>query len=325
MYNLVKFLENINSRFSPFPGSFNFEEPMSAHTSFKTGGPAELWIKPEGDNFTEFAAFLLETAEKEGIPVFILGGGANIVVSDEGIRGIVLDITGYTGSREDKAFLHRHPWRLKQGASEIITFRSGTLVDDAVEIAAESGLSGMEFLAGMPGTIGGALWMNARCYDKEVADIIREVEFIEKGRKISIIPEKKDFSYKKSPFQEKSCLILSVSFTLWDKDPDLIRPEMDKYRKDREKKGHYRFPSAGSVFKNNKAFGKPTGQLIDELGLKGLSAGDAQIAPWHGNIIINRGKARSEEILSLVELAETRVKAEMGFDLEREIIFIGKY
>jgi UDP-N-acetylmuramate dehydrogenase len=109
---------------------------------------------------------------------------------------------------------------------------------------------------------------------------------------------------------------------LHEEKPERIRDEMEQNRKDRESKGHYRFPSAGSVFKNNRAFGKPTGQLIDALGLKGHTIGDAQIAPWHGNIIINKGKAKSSDILALVEFMEERVKTELGLKLEREIIFI---
>ena len=307
----MKFLENINSRTGSFKGVFRFDEPMSAHTSFKTGGPADLWIRPLGDDFPEFAAILLESAKNEGIPVFILGSGANIVVSDDGIRGIVLDVTGYSG--------------LTQKNKNILGFKAGTSVTEATEYAANNGFSGLEFLFGMPGSIGGALWMNARSYNREVSDVINEVQFLEDGREQIVCPDKNLFGYKKSPFQEKKCLIISVSFTLQEKDNFLIKKEMAEYRNDRELKGHYRFPSAGSVFKNNKSFGKPTGKIIDELGLKGMTFGGAQIAPWHGNIIINQGTACSGDILSLVQFMENRVKTELGFTLEREIIFIGKF
>jgi UDP-N-acetylmuramate dehydrogenase len=285
---------------------------MADHTSFKVGGPAELWIRPEGECFPEFAAFLLDSAQKEGIPVFILGGGANLVVSDDGIKGIVLDTTGYAGE------MNNYP----QPPFHNFCFRAGTLADDAAENAAARGFSGLEFLAGMPGSMGGALWMNARCYEQEMADVIREVQILEEGKALTFIPKKEEFGYKKSPFQKKNCLIMMVSVALQKKDTVLIRKEMEVNRKDREAKGHYRFPCAGSVFKNNRAFGGPTGKIIDDLGLKGLTAGDAQLAPWHGNIIINRGKARAADILALVETIERRVKTELGIDLEREIIFM---
>jgi UDP-N-acetylmuramate dehydrogenase len=291
---------------------------MANHTSFKTGGPAALWIRPEADCFSDFAALLLETARNEGIPVFVMGGGANIVVSDRGIDGIVLDTTGYTGQI-------RQTGQTEAKSDTILYFRAGTKPDDAAEIAAARGLSGLEFLAGMPGSIGGALWMNARCYDREISDVVHDVLLLEGDKLINVIPKKEQFAYKKSPFQEKDCLILNVSFALQEKNTDAIKKEMNEHRNDRVLKGHYRFPSAGSVFKNNKAFGKPTGQIIDELGLKGMSLGDAQIAPWHGNIIINKGKASSFEIKSLVEIIEKRVKTELGLALEREIIFAGNF
>jgi len=336
--SLAKFLEDCNSRFVSFRGSFRFNESMADHTTFKTGGPADLWIRPEGDCFPEYAALLLESARSEGIPVFILGGGANLVVSDEGIRGIVLDTSGYKGlvtsgwglgSEVGKysASLTRLDYE-QQSHSPLATrhsslFRAGTAVDDAVEIAAEMGLSGLEFLAGMPGSMGGALWMNARCYDREMSDVVVEVQVLDRGEISVFAPKKEEFSYKKSPFQGKDSLILAVSVALEQKEPSAIREACALHRKDREAKGHYRFPSAGSVFKNNRAFGKPTGQIIDELGLKGMAVGGAQVAPWHGNIIINGGNAHSADILALVEMLEERVKAALGIELEREILFTG--
>ena len=205
----------------------------------------------------------------------------------------------------------------------ILCFRAGTAVDDAVEAAAARGLSGLEFLAGMPGSVGGALWMNARCYDREMADVVQKVQILEGERVLEVLPKKEDFGYKKSPFQDRDCLILSVSFALQGGDPKTLRREMEEHRKDREAKGHYRFPCGGSVFKNNRAFGKPTGRLLDDLGLRGLAVGDAQLAPWHGNIIINRGNARSRDILALVEILEERARTELGIKLERELLFIG--
>ena len=291
---------------------------MSAHTTFKVGGPADLWIRPEGECFPEYVPLLLESARNEGIPVFVLGGGANCVVSDGGIRGIVLDTTGYSGESPE--------WDDGGGEGDsprhVLWFRSGTAVDDAAEYAAARFLSGLEFLAGMPGSVGGALWMNARCYGREMADVVLEAQLLEGGKAVKAAPGKEEFAYKESPFQKKDCLIVAASFSLLEKDRALIRKEMEGYRKDREAKGHYRFPCAGSVFKNNRAFGKSTGEIIDGLGLKGMAVGDAQVAPWHGNIIINRGKARSGDILALVEALEGRVRAELGLELEREILFI---
>jgi UDP-N-acetylmuramate dehydrogenase len=295
-----------------------YNEPMAEFTTFKVGGSADCWLSPYGDDFPQFSASLLCSARTAGIPVFILGGGANIVVSDNGIRGIVLDTS---------------QWKGKTITEEGIIFRSGTSIDEAVDCAVGDCLSGMEFLAGMPGTIGGAVYMNARCYGKEIIDTLVWTEILDftecaQGG----IPEikrvaanKEDFGYKRSPFQKKDCLILSSCFRLQHGNKKSILDEMKKNRHDRKEKGHYLFPCAGSAFKNNRNFGKPTGQIIDELGMKGFSVGGAQIAPFHGNIVINTGGATSAEISALMNKVSEKVKTATGFVLEPEILFVGEY
>jgi UDP-N-acetylmuramate dehydrogenase len=315
MANLPEFLEKFNSRFPPFQGCFRFNEPMAEHTTFKVGGPADLWIRPEGDFFPGYVGSLMEAARKGEIPLFILGGGANLVVADRGIRGIVLDCSGYFGLDGAE----------KGETGTVLSFKAGTKAEEAAETAADRGLEGLDFLAGMPGTLGGALWMNARCYDREISDVVREVRLLERGGIATETQRKEDYGYKKSPFQGREALILSASFSLRKGDPSLIRAAMESRRKDREAKGHYRFPSAGSAFKNNRSFGKPVGKIIDELGLRGFALGDAQVAPWHGNIIINRGRARAADIRALTEELKERVKTALGLVLEPEIIFAGDF
>jgi UDP-N-acetylmuramate dehydrogenase len=310
MLTLQKFIERINSQ-RGFRGFLAYDEPMSWHTSFRAGGPADLFIRPEGDTFPEYAALLREAAGAEGIPLFILGGGANILVSDRGIRGIVLDTGGWRGAAAEAPGL---------------LVRSGTPVDKALEAAAAAGLGGLEFLAGMPGTLGGAVWMNARCYDRSVSDTLTETEILDESGARRWVPARPaDFAYKKSPFQGQRALILQARLALSPRPESEIRGEMEEHRRDREAKGHYRYPSAGSVFKNNRAFGKPTGKLIDELGLRGLAVGGARVAPWHGNIIINTGSASAAEIRALTEAVAARVKAAAGFTLEPEILFVGEW
>jgi UDP-N-acetylmuramate dehydrogenase len=294
-----------------------YNEPMAEFTTFKVGGSADCWLSPYGEDFPQFAASLLCMASSAGIPVFILGGGANIVVSDNGIRGIVLDTSS---------------WRGKTLTEEGLVFRSGTSIDEAVDCAVGDSLSGLEFLSGMPGTIGGAVYMNARCYDREIADVVVWTEILDftecaNGGKPEIRrvkADRADFGYKRSPFQGKDCLILSSCFRMQHENKDNILNEMRKNRRDRKEKGHYLFPCAGSAFKNNRDFGKPTGQIIDELGLKGFSVGGAQIAPFHGNIVINTGGATSAQISALINEVSEKVKTATGFVLEPEILFIGE-
>jgi UDP-N-acetylmuramate dehydrogenase len=298
----------------PCEADIRYDAPLSEHTTFKVGGPADCRICPEGENYPAFSTGLISRARKEGIPVFILGGGANIVVSDKGIRGIVLDTCAWKGAevKDNK-----------------VSFNSGTSMDEAAEFAAARSLSGLEFLAGMPGTVGGAVWMNARCYGSEIADVLAWTQIIDFSgsgapEEKRVPTDKASFGYKRSPFQGKDNLILSAAFNLKPADSNDIKSKMEKNRQDRREKGHYRFPCAGSAFKNNHDFGKPTGQIIDELGLRGLQRGGAQIAPFHGNIIINTGKATAADIRALMDEAAAKVKEKTGFTLEPEILFVGQ-
>ena len=328
MLNLRKFMEKINTGSEAhlpaekssmnvaepgmeYPLAVSYGEPMSAHTTFKVGGKADVWVRPGKDIFPVYAARLLKAAQEEGIPVFILGSGANIVVSDRGIRGIVLDTGDYSGF-------------VKQDDGSVLAL-CGTSVDELTGCLAEHGASGLEFLAGMPGSIGGALWMNARCYEKSVSDALIETEILDENFERKKIPfNADDFAYKKSPFQKRKVLILSARFATQTREPAVMQKEIASYRQDRSDKGHYRFPSAGSAFKNNRLFRDPTGKIIDQLGLRGFSVGGAQLAPWHGNIVINTGSASAADIRRLMDEVARRVKEERGFDLESEIIFVGE-
>ena len=298
---------------NPCNVDIRYAEPMSGHTTFKVGGPADCWLQPQGESFPFFCASLLRNAGAAGIPVFVLGGGANIVVSDRGIRGIVLDTGAWKGCSEDR---------------EELLIKSGTTMDEAAEHAASVNLCGLEFLAGMPGSIGGAVYMNARCYGREISDVLKWTEVIDYSgekpviRKIETKPD--DFGYKKSPFWGRKSFILSACFKLKQGDKKSIKIDMEKNRKDRKDKGHYLYPCAGSVFKNNLEHGKPAGQIIDELELKGLSIGGAQVAPFHGNFIINKGGATASDIDALTKEITVKVLARTGFLLVPEIIFAGE-
>jgi UDP-N-acetylmuramate dehydrogenase len=316
-------MEKINTEVG-FTGLLRYDEPMAGHTTFKVGGPADVWVRPEGEGFPEYAAVLRDTARSEGIPVFILGAGANLVVSDQGIRGIVLDTTAWEGcdfaQGEHAGYDGGNPGR------SAVVIRSGTGVDDAVTAVAERNWGGLEFLAGMPGSMGGALWMNARCYEKSISDVLIETEILDESGNRRWVPCKtEDYGYKKSPFQARDMVILSARFALEYRPQGEIRQDMDTNRQDREAKGHYRFPSAGSVFKNNRQFGKPTGKIIDELGLRGLRIGGAEVASWHGNIIINTGNATAGDICALVALVTEKTKAARGIILEPEVLFAGDW
>ncbi|MDR0910570.1 MAG: UDP-N-acetylmuramate dehydrogenase [Spirochaetaceae bacterium] len=292
--------------------------PLAPYTTFNIGGPA--------DNFIVFDKTVLQNDFIK--PLFILGGGANILVSDRGVRGTVVYMGEWTG------------WgKSSRGGAEArsICIKSGTPIEPLVDDLCKRGIGGLEFLAGMPGTIGGAVYMNARAYDKEIADILIETEVLEQDetgawtqKTISRFPN--DFSYKRSPFYapprprvSSSSIILSATFKTYVASPSELIAITEAHKQDRTDKGHYRYPSAGSVFKNNRAFGKPTGKIIEELGLRGLQIGGAQIAPWHGNFIINTGNATANDVRELITTVQVKAKAALGIDLEPEVLFVGDW
>ncbi|MDR0374705.1 MAG: UDP-N-acetylmuramate dehydrogenase [Treponema sp.] len=305
-------------------------EPLAKHTTFNVGGAAALWIRPNQKDGADLIAAIFQRAKTQGSPVCVLGRGANVVFSDEGFPGVVLDTGGWSGVET-----------FGQESGRIV-FRAGTRIDRAVETLANSfgvpdegascdvmgallarGYGGLEFLAGMPGTIGGAVYMNARCYEQSIADRLVSVAIIdERLRHVTVPFRAAEWGYKKSPFQNRDTLILAAEFSLYRKEKDALLADMNARRADRERKGHYRFPSAGSVFKNNRAFGMPTGKIIDDLGLRGLSRGGAMVAPFHGNIIVNAGGATATDIRFLVDDVAQRVRKSAGFELETEIVFM---
>jgi UDP-N-acetylmuramate dehydrogenase len=284
------------------------DEPMAEHSSFRIGGPADLYVRPAD---TDEAAEVLRICAQESVPWFLLGGGTNILVSDRGIRGVVVDMGLLTGIHAD---------------GPRVAARGGTPVSDVAGFALAHGLSGMEFAYSLPGSIGGAVWMNARCYGAEISDVLEYVDYL--GSDLALrryTMTKEEWSYKRSPFQDGRRLILEAGLRLVPGAHNDIEALMLSHHEDRERKGHFLHPCAGSIFKNNRAFGAPTGQLIDSLGLKGRRIGGAQVAPFHGNIIINTGTAQAADVRALIELVEAEVRARLGFELEREVILVGDW
>jgi len=284
---------------------------MGRHTTFRIGGPAELFLQPADPG--ELPA-LFALLRGEGVPCFPLGGGANILVSDRGIRGAVLDLSELRGCRQAAG----------PGGEQRLEFLAGTPVSAACEQACRLGLRGLEFLYAMPGSVGGAVWMNARCYSRSVSDVLAEVQVAEPGGGLRVhLPLPEQFDYKVSPFQGMDALILRASFRLQKGDPQAIQTAMQANRADREAKGHFLWPCAGSVWKNNRSFGEPTGRILDDLGCKGLRVGDAAVSDRHANIIVNLGQATAAQVLELMQTVETRVWESRGYRLEREVLLVG--
>lgn len=314
MPTLRNFLEKINIR-----ADARFDEPLAAHTTFRLGGPADALVAPRT---RDDLLVLLREAGAEGIPCFILGGGANVVVADRGIRGIVVETRHLDGVAAEGG-------RVDEGG--VLVAEAGLSVDRLCEAALERRLGGLETFYGMPGSVGGAVFMNARCYEVEMADRLAWVESVLRdgsglGRQST---EAGEWAYKSSPYQVgkrfAGRIVLAAGFALAAGEPLAIRRVMGEKRADREAKGHYRLPSAGSVFKNNRAFGKPTGRILDELGFRGRRIGGAMVSEWHANIFVNAGGATASDLRKLVELAKGEARDRLGIELEPEILFVGDF
>ena len=324
-YTLIK---QILKNHDAFIGDILENEPLAPKTTFKIGGNADLFIAPQ--NYYSFQ-IALEALLQNNIRFFIMGGGSNIVFADEGFRGAVVCTTNFS----DAAYfppsnISPQFGKIKLKKDQVlVTCFSGTPMAAFVNFCTENSISGVEQFAGLPGTVGGAVFMNARCFDKSISDIIFSVSYQDySDSKIKLQqelynPEK--WAYKTSPYQSGKKFITTATFLLTQKkasDQHDIQSECKKYISERVNKGHFKFPSAGSVFKNNHAFGKPSGMIIDEAGLRGLTCGGAKVADFHGNFIINTGNATAKDIKTLVQQVQEKVQQKFGFSLETEIIFV---
>jgi UDP-N-acetylmuramate dehydrogenase len=286
-------------------------EGLAPHCTFGIGGKAAFFLEPADE--TGLIA-CLKALREESFPYIILGGGSNVLFPDGDFDAAVVS----TGKLRSLA--------VTEG---VLSCGAGALMGDALEFCFARGFCGLEAFAGLPGAAGGAAYMNARCYGVSISDVLASVYYIEasalEARKY--VFDKADWDYKKSPFQRGGRLaggvITGVDFGVNPAEGNALataRRKAEECLRDREAKGHFAYPSAGSVFKNSREAGKPAGQLIDEAGLKGLTQGGAQVAPWHGNIIINRGGATARDVEALIARVAEQVRAKTGVALEREIV-----
>jgi UDP-N-acetylmuramate dehydrogenase len=284
-------------------------EPMHLHTSFHIGGPADIFCTPAKVKEVEES---INLARRNAVPFLVIGGGANILVSDKGIRGMVISMERLGG------------YSFSEGGG--CTALAGVSVSELAEAARDRSLAGIEFLYSLPGSLGGAVFMNARCYGTSVADVLSSVTYLSaRLETVRVPPEACSFAYKDSVFQKNGGIILEAELKLRPGDGRRIGEKMEEYRRDRERKGHFTHPSAGSAFKNNRDFGRPTGAIIDSLGLRGFSVGGAQISPKHANIVINTGGASAADVRELIETVKTKVFRAYGFSLEEEVRYVGEW
>lgn len=283
-------------------------EPMSKHTSFKIGGVADFFVKIS--NIAELK-FVLELSNKNKIPLTIIGNGTNLLVRDKGIRGIVLklEFNDFKVERnKNKAF---------------ITVGAGFPVGKMANIAVKEELTGLEFLAGIPGTIGGAIRMNAGAYGKEMKDIVISTKYMQLDGKIKKINlDEHNFSYRNSIFSESNVIILETVIEVEYGKKEEIEEKINEYMNSRKEKQPLNLPNAGSTFKRLENV--PTAKLIDECELKGYRIGDAAISEKHAGFIVNLGNAKAIEVIELIEYVKKQVKEKFNEDIELEILVIGE-
>ena len=279
-------------------------EPMKNHTSFKIGGPAEFYIKIKS---IEELQKILKFAQKENIKITIVGNGSNVLVSDKGIDGIVIR----TNLKEMKIK------DIEQNKVEI-TVDDATPIGFLAQKLLKEEITGFEEISGIPGTIGGAILMNAGAHGKEIKDIVTEVTAIDYEGKIhKFTNEESEFTYRHSKFSEGNYIILQAKMLLEKGNAKDIKTKMDEYAQYRKEKQPIEYPSAGSTFKRGTDF--ITAKLIDEAGLKGYSVGGAKISEKHAGFIINTGNATAQDVLDLAKYVTDKVYEKFGKKIEFEI------
>ena len=282
-------------------------EPMSKHTSFKTGGPAEFYITAKT---IEDIQNIFQYAKTNRIKLYIIGNGSNLLVSDEGIKGIVLKIAVDNIETLESDF------------GILVNAGAGVKTMALAQILKKDGITGFEELAGIPGTIGGANYMNAGAYGKELKDIIVETKVINKetGKIETLKKEEQELKYRSSIFKNKKYIIIETTFNLQRGKPEEIERRMNEFSIQRKEKQPLEYPSAGSTFKRGDGF--ITAKLIDECGLKGYTIGGAQISEKHAGFIINKGNATSKDILDLIDYTKKKVFEKFGVQIEEEVEII---
>ena len=282
-------------------------EPMCNHTTFKVGGVADWFLMPQ--NESELSA-VLKTVKEEKLPLFILGNGSNLLVGDNGIRGVVVCLCKKMDSIDVKG--------------ECVYAEAGAVLSRVSNAALADGLAGFEFASGIPGSVGGAVFMNAGAYEHELKEVVESVRYMDMNGNIEEIPGKDcKFGYRSSIFSEFECIILGCTFKLAKDNKDDIKARIADYTNRRVSKQPIEKPSAGSTFKRPE--GHFAGGLIEQAGLKGYSVGGAQVSEKHAGFIINTGNATAKDVMDLIAYVQKNVSEKFGVMLEPEVKIVGEF
>ena len=285
--------------------SILIDEPMSRHTTFRVGGPADFFVTPKAK---EEVRDVIRICKEAGMPYYIIGNGSNLLVSDAGYRGVVVQI--YKKMNEVKV------------EGDLVKAQAGALLSGIAAKALGAELSGFEFASGIPGTIGGACVMNAGAYGGEMKDVLESVTVLTgEGKIIELGRNELELGYRTSVIAKKGYIVLGAVLKLERGDGEKIKTYMDELKEKRVTKQPLKYPSAGSTFKRPEGYF--AGKLIQDAGLQGYTVGGAQVSEKHCGFVINRGGATSSDIITLIRDVQKKVKEDAGVDLETEVKLIG--
>ena len=283
------------------------QEPMAGHTTFRIGGPADCFVKLENEEQLKSVQRYLSMVE---VPFFILGNGSNLLVSDAGYKGVILQI-----AKEMSNVVVR---------GETIVAQAGASMIQVARVALEHGLTGFEFASGIPGTIGGGVMMNAGAYGGEMSQVVSMVKVVGRdGETLELDNATMEFGYRTSTIKNNSFTVTEVTLCLKQGDKAEIKARMDELKAKRVEKQPLEYPSAGSTFKRPEGY--YAGQLIMEAGLRGFQVGGAKISDKHCGFVINKGDATAADIVELMDKVSEIVKEQFGVDLEPEVKRVGEF
>ena len=286
---------------------FLIDEPMKKHTTFRIGGPADIYVEPSISAVVPLITLLRE----KNVPFMVIGNGSNLLVSDDGIEGVVISFGKNAGQISVDG--------------DIITIQAGAILSSVSSQAVAASLTGFEFASGIPGSMGGAVYMNAGAYGGEIKDILLDVTVLTSDNQVKTIPvEQLDLSYRHSVFMEmdEPSIILSARIKLAPGNQDEIKATIDDIKQKRIEKQPLNFPSAGSTFKRPEGYF--AGKLIDDTGLRGYTVGGAQVSEKHCGFVINKSDASAVDVLQLMKDVDTKVYDKFGVHLTPEVRIIGR-
>lgn len=288
-------------------GIVKIDEQMKKHTNFKIGGNADVFVIAKN---IEEIKYVIKFSKENNIPLTILGNGSNVLVSDKGIRGIVLQV----GTKEIK---------IEKQKNALIEVEAGVMLGALAQVLLKQSIAGFEFAAGIPGSIGGAIRMNAGAYGGEMRDIVRNVTVLNEKGEISVLTnEECEFSYRHSRFTNSKEIVIKATLELPFGNENEIKAKMNEYAQSRKEKQPLNLPSAGSTFKRGTDF--ITAKLIDECGLKGYTSGDAQVSTLHAGFVVNLGNATAQDVLNVVSHVKQVVLEKTGKQIELEVELLGE-